>query len=124
MNRIGRLALGIAIAAVLHIVGSVPAAADDSINVKRADQGSVGAARSQGFTTFAEEMKRLFPGLCDAGVAILADAARVTSDTPILSHASMARGTGGAGTPAIVYVDLDVIHAMYFAALMACPPPA
>jgi hypothetical protein len=122
MHRIGRLALATATAGALLIVGSSSAWAHECFNVKRSDQGNAGAAASQGFSTFADDAQEFFPGLCDAGVAILATAAGVTPETPVLAHATMASGTGGAGTPAIHYLNIHGIFAAVPAALAACAP--
>ena len=120
MRSIGRLAFASSVAAVLLVATSGSAWAHECFNVKRSDQGNIGAAGSQGFTTFAEDAQEFFPGLCDAGVAILATAAGVTPETPVLAHATMASGTGGAGTPAIHYLNIDGIFAAVPAALAAC----
>jgi len=122
MNRIGRLALATTSAGVILIAGSGSAFAHECFNVKRSAQGNTGAAGSQGFATFAEDAQMFFPGLCDAGVTILATAAGVTPDTAVLSHATMASGTRGPGTPAIHFLNIDGILAAVPVALATCAP--
>ena len=53
-----------------------------------------GRAGSNGFRTF-ESIAFEFTGLCPAGIAILADAAGVETDTLINAHGVMAGPTGG-----------------------------
>ncbi|HEX7187168.1 MAG TPA: hypothetical protein VF423_03010 [Actinomycetes bacterium] len=123
MNHIGRLAVATTSAGVLLIAGAGSAFAHECFNAKRSANGNAGAAASQGWNTFAEDAAFFFfPGLCDEGIAILADAAGVTPDTPILGNATMASGTGGAGTPAIHYLDLESLFPAVPDALAACAP--
>src|SRR5688572_744864 len=99
VNQIGRLAIASASAGVLLVAGAGSAFAHECFNAKRSATGNAGAAASQGWNTFAEDAAFFFPGLCDEGIAILAEAAGVTPDTPILAHSTMASGTRGEGTP-------------------------
>jgi len=120
VNHIGRLAVATTSAGVLLIAGAGSAFAHECFNAKRSANGDAGAAASQGWNTFAEDAAFFFPGLCDEGIAILAEAAGVTPDTPILAHATMASGTGGAGNPAIHYLDLESLFPAVPDALAAC----
>ena len=94
MNRIGRLTVATASAGVLLVAGAGSAFAHECYNAKRSANGNAGAAGSAGWNTFAEDAAFFFPGLCAAGVEILADAAGVTPETPVLAHATMASGVG------------------------------
>ena len=118
MNRIGRLAVATGCSGVLLVAGAGSAFAHECYNAKRSASGNAGAAASQGWNTFAEDAVFFFPGLCDAGVAILADAAGVTPETPMLAHATMASGAGS--TRAIHYLDLDSLFPAVPSALAAC----
>ncbi len=118
MNRIGRLTVATASAGVLLVAGAGSAFAHECFNAKRSANGNAGAAGSAGWNTFAEDAAFFFPGLCAAGVEILADAAGVTPETPVLAHATMASGVGG--NSAIHYLDLDSLFAAVPSAMAAC----
>lgn len=110
------------------LAGTGSAWAHECFNVKRSATGNIGATGSQGWSTFAEDAREILGPICDAGVAVLAEAGGVTPDTPILSHATMASRTtrnGPGGTPAIQYLDLfsstGIIQAIP-SAFAACAP--
>ena len=87
---------------------------------ERAAQGQAGSANWVSFHDLAFE----FTGLCDAGIAILAEAGGVTVETLINGHGTMAGGTlrkgENSGTKSISHLDFDAIDAAFPAAAAAC----
>ncbi|HEU0213447.1 MAG TPA: hypothetical protein VFR13_05125 [Jiangellaceae bacterium] len=87
---------------------------------ERAAQGMAGSANWVSFETLAFE----FTGLCDEGIAILAEAGGATTDTLINGHGLMAGGTlrkgEDAGNKAISHLDFDGIDAAMADAVAAC----
>ena len=87
---------------------------------ERAAQGQAGSANWVSFHDLAFE----FTGLCDAGIAVLADAGGVTVDTLINGHGTMAGGTlrkgADSGTKSISHLDFAAIDAAMSAATAAC----
>jgi len=67
-----------------------------------------GRAGSNGFFTF-EFIAAAETGLCEAGIAVLAEAAGVETDTLINAHGVMAGPTGG--NKAISHLDFGAIEA-------------
>jgi hypothetical protein len=107
---------GVAAVAAL-LVTAVPADAHFCYKNKLTPQAAAGMARSQGFVTFGE-LAFQFTGLCPAGIEVLADAAGVTTGTPIHARAVMAGGSGG--NKAIRHLDFDAIDAAFPDAVAAC----
>ena len=115
--RYSRIAVGgIATVAAL-LVTAVPADAHFCYKNKLTPQAAAGMAKSQGFVTFGEVAFE-FTGLCPDGIQVLADAAGVTTGTPIHARAVMAGGSGG--NPAISHLDFDAIDAAFPDAVAAC----
>lgn len=112
-----RIAISGAAAIAALLVTAVPADAHFCYKNKLTPQAAAGMARSQGFVTFGE-IAFEFTGLCPAGIQILADAAGVTTSTPIHARAVMASGSGG--NPAISHLDFDAIDAAFPDAVAAC----
>lgn len=87
---------------------------------ERAAQGMAGSANWVSFETLAFE----FTGLCDEGIAILAEAGGATTDTLINGHGLMAGGTlrkgEDAGNKAISHLDFEGIDAAMADAVAAC----
>jgi hypothetical protein len=81
----------------------------------------MGRGRSQGFTTFGE-IAFDFTGLCDAGIAVLADAGGVSPTTTIHAKAVMAGGTlrTGKDVKPISHLDFEAIEAAFPDAFAAC----
>lgn len=103
-------------------VTAAPASAHLCYKNKLTPQAAAGMARSQGFVTF-QELAFQFTGLCPAGIEVLADAAGVSTSTPIHSRAVMAGGTlrkANAGNPAISHLDFAAIDAAFPDAVAAC----
>ena len=123
MTRTGRRIVtgGIAAFAAL-LVTAAPASAHFCYKNNLTPQAAAGMAKSQGFTTFGE-LAFEFTGLCPAGIQVLADAAGVTTNTPINAHAVMAGGTlrdGTSDNPAISHLDFAAIDAAFPDAVAAC----
>jgi hypothetical protein len=115
--RYSRIAVGgIATVAAL-LVTAVPADAHFCYKNKLTPQAAAGMAKSQGFVTFGE-IAFEFTGLCPDGIQVLADAAGVTTGTPIHARAVMAGGSGD--NPAISHLDFDAIDAAFPDAVAAC----
>ena len=87
---------------------------------ERAAEGQAGSANWVSFHDLAFE----FTGLCDAGIAVLAEAAGATPSTLINGHGTMAGGTlrkgEDAGTKSISHLDFDAIDAAMLEATEAC----
>ena len=87
---------------------------------ERAAQGMAGSSNWVSFHDVAFEIT----GLCDAGIAVLADAGGATPETLINSHGTMAGGTlrdgEGGGTPSISHLDFEAIDAAFGDAVAAC----
>jgi hypothetical protein len=114
---------GIATVATL-VLTAAPASAHFCYKNNLTPGAAAGMANSQGFATFGE-LAFEFTGLCPAGIEVLADAAGVTTDTPIHAHAVMAGGTlrdGSSDNPAISHLDFDAIDAAFPDAVDACTP--
>lgn len=81
----------------------------------------LGRAGSNGFATFGELVFE-FTGLCDAGIAVLADAGGISTTTTINAHTVMAGGTlrSGKSIKPISHLDFDAIDAAFPAAIAAC----
>ncbi len=113
---------GIATAAAV-VLATVPANAHFCFKNELNARAAQGMAGSQGWTSFGELASEI-TGLCDAGVEILADAAGVTTATPIKAHGVMAGGTlrkeDGGGNPAISHLDFEAIDAAFPEAAAAC----
>ena len=78
------------------------------------------SAGSKGFISFGD-LATEFTGLCPAGVAVLADAAGVSTSTMINAHGVMAGGTEGKRTiKPISHLNFDAIGAAMGAAEDAC----
>jgi len=112
---------GIAVAAAV-MLGAGPASAHfcfkTSLN-ERAAQGMAGSSNWVSFHDLAFE----FTGLCDAGIAVLAEAGGATPETLINSHGTMAGGTlrkADSGTPAISHLNFGGIDAAMGDAVVAC----
>jgi hypothetical protein len=104
------------------LVTAAPASAHFCYKNNLTPQAAEGMARSQGFLTFGE-LAFEFTHLCPAGIQVLADAAGVTTETPINARAVMAGGTlrgGSSGNPAISHLDFDAIDAAFPDAIAAC----
>lgn len=83
---------------------------------------AAGMAGSANWTTFGDIAAEV-TGLCPAGIEILADAAGVTTETPINGHGLMAGGTlkkDNPGNKAISHLDFDAIDAAVGDASAAC----
>ena len=81
----------------------------------------LGRAGSQAFTTFGE-LAFEFTGLCEDGIAVLADAGGVTTSTVIHSRTVMASGTlrTDKDIMPISHLDFDAIDAAFPDAAAAC----
>jgi hypothetical protein len=87
---------------------------------ERAAEGQAGSANWVSFEDLAFEIT----GLCEAGIAILAEAGGATPDTLINGHGTMAGGTlrkgPDSGTPSISHLDFAAIEDATPAAEAAC----
>jgi hypothetical protein len=104
------------------LITAAPASAHFCYKNNLTPQAAAGMAKSQGFVTFGEVAFE-FTGLCPAGIQVLADAADVTTATPINAHAVMAGGTlrkGPSNNPAISHLDFEAIDAAFPDAVAAC----
>ena len=117
----------IATAGVATVAAVVLAAAPASAHFcfktelnERAAQGMAGSHNWVRFDVLAAEIT----GLCDEGIAILAEAAGATTDTLINGHGLMAGGTlrqaDGGGNKAISHLDFEGIEAAMGDAAAAC----
>jgi hypothetical protein len=88
---------------------------------ERAAEGQAGSANWVSFHDLAFEIT----GLCDAGIAILAEAGGATPSTLINGHGLMAGGTlrkgEDSGTKSISHLDFEAIEAATGEAIAACP---
>ena len=118
VRRISTVAVG-AIAAFALGVG--PASAHFCYVNNMTPQAIAGAGNSKGFATF-HDLAFEFTGLCDAGIEVLADAAGISSATPINAHTVMASGAEFRGKDAggISHLDFQAIDAAFPAAAAAC----
>ncbi len=113
---------GVAAAAAV-VLAAGPASAHFCFKTElnaRAAEGMAGSHNWVPFGVLAFE----FTGLCDEGIAILAEAGGVTTDTLINGHGLMAGGTlkkgEDSGTPAISHLDFEGIDAAFGDAVAAC----
>jgi hypothetical protein len=125
MNRLLRRALMTGAGAVA-IVGMAVAPANAHFCFKTnlnavAAQGMLG---SSGWVSFGDLAAMILPDLCPAGIAHLADAAGVSTSTPINAHGLMAGGTlkkgADGGNPAISHLDIAAIEAAVPGAFALC----
>jgi hypothetical protein len=109
--------------AVAVVLAAAPANAFFCFKTALNERAAEGMAGSQGWTSFGEIAFEV-TGLCDAGIEILADAAGVTTDTPIKAHGVMAGGTlrkgEDSGNTAISHLDFEAIDAAFPEAVAAC----
>lgn len=119
----GRLTVVAAAATAAVLLAATPANAHFCFKThlnERAAQGMAGSSNWVSFHDLAFE----FTGLCDAGLAVLAEAAGVTPGTLINTHGTMAGGTlkkgAGSGNRAISHLDFDAIDAAFPEAAAAC----
>ncbi|HEX6247078.1 MAG TPA: hypothetical protein VFZ64_04350 [Nocardioidaceae bacterium] len=117
----GRMATVSAATVVAVALAASPASAHFCYVNNLTPQAVEGAGGSNGFATFSE-LATEFTGLCPAGVQVLADAAGVSLDTPINTHAVMAGGVLQQGGTAggISHLDFAAIDAAFPAAVAAC----
>jgi len=105
------------------VIAAAPASAHFCFKNEVNARAAQGMAGSQGWTSFGELAGEI-TGLCPVGIEILADAAGVTTATPIKAHGVMAGGTlrkeDGCGNPAISHLDFDAIDAAFPEAAAAC----
>ncbi|MGH3480381.1 MAG: hypothetical protein ACRDQD_26545 [Nocardioidaceae bacterium] len=116
-RRAGFIVTGGIAALVVFLATAAPASAHFCYKNHLTPRAAAGMANSQGFATFGEVAFEQ-TGLCPAGVQVLADAAGVTTATPINLHATMAGGTSG--NPAISHLDFAAIDAAFPDAVDAC----
>jgi hypothetical protein len=116
------VATGIATVAAVGLVAA-PASAHFCFKTNLNERAAHGMAGSANWVSFGE-LAFEFTGLCDEGIAILADAGGVTVDTLINGHGTMAGGTlrkgPDAGTPSISHLDFNAIDAAFGDAAAAC----
>lgn len=125
MNKLLRRALltGVgAVAAVGLATGTANAHFCFKTNLnERAAQGMSGSSNWVSFGTLAAEF---LPGLCDDGIAHLAEAGGVTPSTLINTHGTMAGGTlkkaDGGGTKSISHLNFEAIDAAVPGAFALC----
>lgn len=101
-----------------------PASAHMCFKTALNERAAAGMAGSHNFMTFADIATSFIPGLCPAGVEILADAGGATPTTLINSHGTMAGGTlkkgADSGTKSISHLDIEAVDAAVPTALEAC----
>jgi hypothetical protein len=113
---------GIAAAAAV-VLGAGPASAHFCFKTNLNERAAQGMAGSSSWVSF-HDLAFEFTGLCDAGIAVLAEAGGATPETLINSHGTMAGGTlrkaDGGGTPSISHLDFEAIDAAFGDAVAAC----
>jgi hypothetical protein len=111
---------GIAGIAVLAL-GASTASAHFCYFTEANTRAELGRAGSNGFATFGA-LAFQFTGLCPAGVAVLADAAGVSTTTTINLHAVMSGGTlkSGKDVKPISHLDFAAIEGAMGDAAAAC----
>jgi hypothetical protein len=116
---------GIGAIAVLALTAG-PASAHFCFKTNLNERAAQGQAGSANWVSFADLASEFFPGLCDAGIEILARAGGATPDTLINGHGTMAGGTlrkgPDSGTPSISHLDFEAIDAAVPAAEEECAP--
>lgn len=118
LRRLSTLAVSTVAALAL---GVAPAAAHFCYHNDLTPQATAGMLGSNAYVSFGE-LAFEFTGLCPAGIEVLADAARVTVDTPIHTRTVMAGGLAkkGRSNKAIGHLDFGAIDAAFPAAAAAC----
>jgi len=103
-------------------LGVSPAAAHFCYHNDLTPQAAAGMLGSNGYTSFGA-LAFQFTRLCPAGIAVLADAAGITVNTPIHARAVMAGGLAkqGRSNPSIRHLNFDAIGAAFPDAEAACP---
>jgi len=113
---------GIATVAAV-VLAAAPASAHFCFKTQLNERAAEGMAGSANWVSF-EELAFEFTGLCDEGIAILAEAGGVTTDTLINGHGLMAGGTlrkgEDSGNKAISHLDFEGIDAAFPEAAAAC----
>jgi len=114
-----RRAAVVAVSTVAVVAMSAGAAnAHFCFNKHAVQQGAAGMANSAGFASF-HDIAFEFTGLCDAGIAVLADAGGVEPWTAINVRTVMAQGSDGK-SQGISYLDFEAIEAAFPDAAAAC----
>ena len=115
MRFFARAAAAGATAVVLAVVAAGPAAAHFCYKTNRNDTSSAAIAGSAAWMSFADIARAELPGLCDAGIAYVAEAAGASPDVMINTRGTMAGGTlqkgADAGTPSISHLDFEGLFA-------------
>jgi hypothetical protein len=105
------------------VLAAAPASAHFCFKTQLNERAAQGMAGSANWVSF-EELAFEFTGLCDEGIAILAEAGGVTTDTLINGHGLMAGGTlkkgEDSGNKAISHLDFESIDAAFPEAAAAC----
>lgn len=116
-----RLLVGFGAAAIVFALTAGSASAHFCYFTEANANAELGRAGSKGFTTFGE-LAFEFTGLCDDGIAILAEAGGISPTTTIHAHTVMAGGTlrNGKNIKPISHLDFEAIEAAFPAAVAAC----
>lgn len=116
-----KMLAGFAASAIVFALTAGSASAHFCYFTEANTNAELGRAGSNGFATFGE-LAFQFTGLCDAGIAVLADAAGVSTTTTINAHGVMAGGTlrNGKNIKPITHLDFAAIEAAFPAAEAAC----
>jgi hypothetical protein len=115
MRLVARTAAAVGTAAVMAVAAAGPASAHFCFKTNRNDTSSAAIAGSAAWMSFADIARVELPGLCDAGIAHVAEAAGASPDVMINTRGTMAGGTlrkgPDAGTPSISHLDFDALFA-------------
>lgn len=118
-----KFTMTIAGAGVAFVMAAAPASAHFCFKTHDTANGAAGKAGSSGWATFAELAASELPGLCDAGIDLLAEAAGATADTPIKTSGVMAGGTlkkEEGGNKSIDHLDFAALEAAIPDAFAVC----
>lgn len=105
------------------VMAAAPASAHFCFKTHDTANGAAGKAGSSGWATFGEIAASEIPGLCAAGIDVLAAATGATASTPIKTSGVMAAGTlkkEEGGNKSIDHLDFAAIEAAIPAAFAAC----
>jgi hypothetical protein len=102
-------------AVVLAVVAAGPASAHFCFKTNRNATSTAAVAGLANWMSFADIARVELPGICDAGIAYIADAAGASADVMINTHATMAGGTlrkgEDSGTRSISHLDFEALEA-------------
>ncbi|MGH8969804.1 MAG: hypothetical protein ACRDV1_07625 [Actinomycetes bacterium] len=124
MRLFARAGVAVVAAGVMAVAAAGPASAHFCFKTNRNATSTAAIAGSNNWISFADIAREEIPGVCDAAIAYIAEAAGASADTMINGHGTMAGGTlrkgAGSGTSSISHLDFEALEAAIPAGMALC----